>query len=92
MIFTCVGKSPLTYPQVNIPVSPPIKGRVVCRQHEVTKSLGLLAAAHSVCVFPQALSSQEKEEGSQPLLLVTSAYTLALDLLKTRSVSFKLSD
>lgn len=62
MIFTCVGKSPLTYPQVNIPVSPPIKGRVVCRQHEVTKSLGLLAAAHSVCVFPQALSSQEKEE------------------------------
>lgn len=48
--------------QLNIPVSLPVKDRVVCLQQEVSKSLGLLAAAHSVC-FHRPLVLRRKNSG-----------------------------
>lgn len=63
--------------QLNIPVSLPVKGRVVCLQQEVSKSLGLLAAAHSVC-FHRPRVLRRKIVGCHPLLLIPQLHTLAL--------------
>lgn len=53
--------------QLNIPVSLPVKGRVVCLQQEVSKSLGLLAAAHSVCFHrPRVLRRKNSGMPSPP--------------------------
>lgn len=62
-------KSPLTHPKLNIPVSLPVKGEVVCLWQDVTKmSSGLLAAARGVFV-PTAQVLRRKKSGiASPLL------------------------